>query len=402
MSFGVTSAGFQLMRLQDILSAFTATYIGIYGNPRLGPDGNLDPLSVIGQRVYQEANMLAQAWEGLQLAYNSAFPSLTDVGSLDNVMDLAGLTTKPATATEIVCDCVFSAAGTVPLGALIANSAGSIFECASTITAASGGTFPKTVTCAFLCTVNGPIPCSPTGALTIQTPQAYWTSVAIHGAAIASIVIGSNQETLAEARIRRKNSLMIAGSATLEAIRSAILNNVSSVTACLVQENYTDTTDSNGNLPHSIHIYCQGAGTSDEKLAIAQQIWAKRAGGINMNGGISQNITDSTGKAQTMLFDYNTNYVVNLQVNYSLYAGDPNPAPTDIPTALSNAIQSVFNGQAIGENVIFYRVLGACAAVPGIIINSLSLERGGIYYPADVPVAPSAIAVMGTLEIWVT
>lgn len=381
MSFGVTTSGFSLKRFQDIVSDLQAAYIGIYGNPNLAPD------SIIGQRIGLEANALSLAWEGLQLAYNAAFPSLSDVGSMPNVMALAGLTMKAATPTELVCNCVFSASGTIPIGALIADVNGNYFSAVSAIVASGSGTFSGT----FACTVNGPtsLPATlnpSTYPLAIQTPESNWSTVAI-----VSATIGNNQETLAEARVHRANSLMIAGSATLEAIRSAVLNNVLTVTACIAIENDTDAIDINGNLPHSIAVICQSADQgSAEKLAIAQQIWEKRSGGINMNGTVSQTITDSTGRNQTIKFSYVTSTGVTVVINYSLFPGDPNPPPIDIPGALNAAIASAFSAQAIGEDVLYFRVAGALSTVPGTKVNTLTLNGSA----ANVSISAYSIGVL--------
>jgi hypothetical protein len=390
--WGVVSSGFALKRLADIQADFQTAYNAIYGNPNLAPD------SVIGQRLALESNALAEAWEGLQLAYNCAFPSLTDEGGIDNVMSLAGLTRLPATATVLYCDCVFSNAGTIAAGKLIADSAGDVFAAVSDIVASVSGTYQGY----FACVATGPIQPAPTDTLTINTPVSNWTGVSIHGSLAASITVGRNQETLAESRIRRANSLLVAGSATLEAIRAAIIQNVSTVTTCIVDENYTDTTDINGNLPHSIAVVCQsttpgnGSPGSGDQVAIANQIWAKRAGGINMNGNISQAITDSTGKTQTIKFAYVTQLSVAVAVSYTSFSEET--PPTNVLTALTNAIQAVFSAQLIGEDVINGRVAGACYSVPGIKGITVTLTpSGGSPTTGDVSIPQFSIATMGTI-----
>ena len=150
--FGIQSTGFVLKRFQNIKSDLQAAYQGLYNNPNLADD------SIIGQRIVLNSNDLAQCWEGLQLAYNAPFAALTDEGSIDNVMAAAGLTRKPATATVVTVDCVFSGAATIPTGALVQNSAGVAFELLSAINAAGAGTIQAT----FACTVTGAVPC-PTG-----------------------------------------------------------------------------------------------------------------------------------------------------------------------------------------------------------------------------------------------
>jgi hypothetical protein len=376
------------MRSQDILSALQYAYKGIYGSPNLAPD------SVIGQRINLEVQILALAWEGLELAYNAAFPSLCDEGSIDNVMMLAGLTRLPATPTVITCDCVFTQAATIPAGSLVANSAGSIFAAVADIIALA----PGSVTGNFACIETGPVPC-PSPTLTIQTPVTGWECVAVgsyYGDTSAYVEVGSNLETLAEARARRMSSLLIPGSGTLESIRSAVLNNVSSVNECLAVENDTNSTDTNGLPPHSIEIICQSADTGPaEQAAIAAQIWAKRAAGITMHGTTSVTVTDSRGRAHTVKFSYSTRTEVNVAVTYSLFPEDPTPPPLSVSTALAVAITAAFDAQAIGEDVLFNRILGAAASVPGIRINTLTLDGG----TSDITITEFSRGVVGIISI---
>ena len=388
--YGVISSGFALKCLTDLLAEYTTAYQAILGDPPLGADGNLDSQSVVGHRADLETNALSLLWEGLQLAYNSAFPSLCDEGSIDNVMYLAGLTRKPATPTVLLCDCVFSDAGTVPTGALIANKAGSIFEAVSDIVATGAGTFTGN----FACIETGPTPCPPSDPLTIQTPESNWTSVAIHDADFGSVSLGTNQETLAEARVRRANSLMIAGNATLAAIAAAVENNVSTVAYCVGIDNVTNPESVTAPGYIDIIVQSQNDVPDDvEKQAIADQIWAKRAGGILMQGSISKTVTDSTGKTQTVKFDYVTSTTIAVVVNYSLFPKDPTPPPSDIGGALTAALTAAFAAQAIGEDVLYLRIAGACSAVPGIKINSLTLNGSS----ANVTVTAFSRGVLGTV-----
>jgi uncharacterized phage protein gp47/JayE len=91
----------------------------------------------------------------------------------------------------------------------------------------------------FLSQAYGPIP-APVGSLTdILTPVAGWTSLTNFKAGVT----GREQETDVELRLRRLNSLRISGTATVEAIRARLLQEVSGVTSVLVFENVTITQD---------------------------------------------------------------------------------------------------------------------------------------------------------------
>lgn len=65
-----------------------------------------------------------------------------------------------------------------------------------------------------------------------------------------------------------------------ESIRSYLLQHVENIISVNVYENYTDTVDSEGRLPHSIEVIAEGGKDDD----IAYGILARRAGGIQTNG----------------------------------------------------------------------------------------------------------------------
>lgn len=87
----------------------------------------------------------------------------------------------------------------------------------------------------FLCQDFGPIPCPANSLTEILTPIGGWASINNPKAG----VIGRFIETDSELRIRRANSIRLAGNATVEAIRARLLQNVPGVTSALVFENET-------------------------------------------------------------------------------------------------------------------------------------------------------------------
>ena len=87
----------------------------------------------------------------------------------------------------------------------------------------------------FRCLDVGPIACPANSLTEILTPIGGWTSVTNPTAGVTGRFI----ETDAELRIRRANSIRLAGNATVEAIRAHLLQNVTGVTSALVFENQT-------------------------------------------------------------------------------------------------------------------------------------------------------------------
>ncbi|MEM3318255.1 MAG: baseplate J/gp47 family protein, partial [Thermoplasmatales archaeon] len=89
----------------------------------------------------------------------------------------------------------------------------------------------------FLAQTYGPIP-APANSLTqIMTPISGWDSITNYQAGVT----GRNIENDAEFRIRRLNSLRVQGSATVEAIRARLLQEVPNVTSVTIFENVTMT-----------------------------------------------------------------------------------------------------------------------------------------------------------------
>ena len=87
----------------------------------------------------------------------------------------------------------------------------------------------------FLCQNFGPIPCPANSLTEILTPIGGWVSINNPKAGVTGRFI----ETDSELRIRRANSIRLAGNATVEAIRAHLLQNVPGVTSALVFENET-------------------------------------------------------------------------------------------------------------------------------------------------------------------
>lgn len=95
--------------------------------------------------------------------------------------------------------------------------------------------FSQSSPVAFLCQDFGPVPCPANSLTEILTPIGGWVSINNPKAGVTGRFI----ETDSELRIRRANSIRLAGNATVEAIRAHLLQNVPGVTSALVFENNT-------------------------------------------------------------------------------------------------------------------------------------------------------------------
>jgi hypothetical protein len=99
MTFGLTPSGFNAMRLADVQQFLQDAFIAQFGNI------NLDPQSVFGQEIGVLSKSFADMWENLEDVYFSQYPNSASGTSLDNVVQLNGITRLPATQTSVIASC---------------------------------------------------------------------------------------------------------------------------------------------------------------------------------------------------------------------------------------------------------------------------------------------------------
>ena len=114
----------------------------------------------------------------------------------------------------------------------------------------------------------------------------------------AATSIGQNEETDAQLRVRRQQSVAIASNGYLNGLLGTVLN-ISGVTEAVLYENYTDSTDGNGIPPHGIWLIVNGGANTD----IANAIYTKKDPGANMKGSVTENIITQSGGLFVAQFD---------------------------------------------------------------------------------------------------
>ena len=115
--FGLTPFGFNAMRLADIKQSLEDAFIAQFG------DINLDPQSVFGQEIGVLSKSFADLWENLEDVYFSQYPNSASGVSLDNVVQLNGITRLPATQTSVTATCDGIEGTYIPINSLARISA---------------------------------------------------------------------------------------------------------------------------------------------------------------------------------------------------------------------------------------------------------------------------------------
>lgn len=230
--------------------------------------------------------------------------------------------------------------------------------------------------CAMTCTTTGPKSANAKTLNVVDTP----VGGLIRTFNIDDAVIGRDEETDAELRIRRNLSVTTSRSATVDAIRNRILElngdsyqALPQLTDVIVYENDTDFTDAKGIEPHRIMAVVRQEGdvtTRDQE--IIDTLRAAKAGGIgtsfgNAVGGnaVSGTSYDSTGIAHAIYFARPSGVTIYLILEN--FATD-STYPADGDSQLKTLLAAYGNTLGVGISVIVHPTLEAqIALISGII-----------------------------------
>lgn len=191
----------------------------------------------------------------------------------------------------------------------------------------------------------------PVGALIhIDTPIDGWDEVynLIAGAT------GRNAETDTELRARHASSVRATGSATVEAIKSRMLQDVDSVTSVAIYENRSMYPTPDGQPSHSFETVVVGGNDAD----VAAQLWITKPAGIETYGNTSVLVEDTAGDLQEIKFSRPVQQYIWVNVSVD----DLNIEET-LPTTASAAIKQAIVDYAVanignGDDVILQRLEG--------------------------------------------
>lgn len=204
-------------------------------------------------------------------------------------------------------------------------------------------------------------------------------------------IIGNDIENDAHLRARRKSSLSLSGSGTLDAIRAAILN-ITGVTSASIYENNTDIESPEGLPPHSFKVLVSGG---DDQL-IANIIWQKKPAGIRSFGNVTIMVKDSNGKEHNISFSRSVKRYVYAKVTIT----KDNMFIDDSISVIQDNIASHINRLGAGYNVILKSLYCPIFEQSGIlaadIVIGSSLDEG------KVPTLSNNDIIVGVEEVALT
>lgn len=219
--------------------------------------------------------------------------------------------------------------------------------------------------------VTGPVLVNATIIDTIVNPVSGLTSVSN----LAEGTEGRDVEADAELRIRVTEAIQ--GAATVEAIRSRLLDEVAGVSTVTVIDNREDITVG-GLPPHSFKAIVQGGDDQE----IADKIWEVGPAGIETEGSTTKTVVDSMGNNQTIKFSRPTSQYAHVKATLTLYSEESLGSGAE--DAIKAAILAFGDAFRIGEDMLWQRFLGPIfGATPGI--QSIVMDLDVTPNPGDSP-----------------
>ena len=320
--------GLQVITQNERVGNLTQSFQEIYGE-----DINVESNSPDGQIINIFAQSLEDFYELLSQV-NASFDPDQAIGTvLDQRCAINGIQRKAGTYTYVTIDVTTDRSVTLdgvdqvaPEQAYtVSDGEGNLFVLSATSPIGAG-----TSSLVFRALNVGNVEVLPNTIINPVTIILGVKSVNNPGGALQQ---GVNEETDAELRERRKQSVSISNQGYTDGLLAALLN-IEDVTSANVYQNRTSTTDADGIPGHSIWVVVRG-GTNEE---IGEVMDNKVAGGVGMKGSTSVNVPQADGTNAVYYFDRPTGELLYASIDITPLNGQV--IDTD---ALKDSIVSHFN-----------------------------------------------------------
>lgn len=405
-TYGIDSLlGFRLKQLRDIKADLQALVLQIK-DPDTDETLNVDldendPLVQILNDMVDDDTAL---WELLQACYNQYNPLVAAGPSLSGLVQLNGIERKTGTPSTVSLTLTGVSGTIIASGSQVTDTNNTvIWETLTTVTISSG-----TATVNAQSTTNGIFLYEPGEINKIITVITGWTSVVNE----SSTTVGTEDETDASLRQRRKISTTTPAQSIPEAIYSAILN-VNDVTACKIYINNTLTVNSLGIPGKNLAAVVIG-GTDDD---VAEVLFTRVGAAVSTYGTTTVTFTDTMGITTNINFTRPTQIPIYVRISITIL--DASTFPSDgtdqikenivlFATSGASAIgitENLFEqtGFIPGESVVASKLYTPVNVIPGLKINSLQISSDGVSFSTnDVTIAWNQISSFSTNNIGIT
>ena len=220
-------------------------------------------------------------------------------------------------------------------------------------------------------------------------------------------ITGRNLETDAELRIRRRNSLNIIASGTLNAILSHIIQDIPEVSAAFIFENATDLEDAFGRPPHSFELIVAAVDTTAVNLKIANKLWERKPAGIATFGTTAISVKDSNNKDQDVRFSRVVYKYAFFLMNCNT-AGADQPFPSNGKDLIKAEILRLGGLLTFGSDFLIQVFAAAGYAAGGVTTVTLQIGIGDdpnvfpTMYNTNLTINPNELLVFAAHRIVIT
>lgn len=366
----------------DIRAQVEAEFKAVFGNDLITEPST--PQGALITRITEERSAIAR--NNAELA-NQINPSLSGGIFLDGLTALTGGMRRSSVKSVIQSAIFGGVPGTIiPIGSLAESLEGEQFETTSNLII--GGT--GVVTGSLRAVNSGEISVPVGGLNTVASSVLGWETITNPYAA----VIGRDQESDAQLRRRRRQTLALQTTSINEAIVSRLYD-LDSVHSLYYLENYENTTQVIDGItlqPHSIWVCVYGGEDED----IAQALFDTKTAGGGYNGIVTAFATDSTnGRKYQVKFDRPEEVNVFVRVTAQSNTLD---LQTIIPDLVMNYVNGFLEGDTsfrVGADVSPFEISGAInQQQPYISVRNIELSTGGgIWSSSTLEIAPNQIAL---------
>jgi uncharacterized phage protein gp47/JayE len=398
MTNSIDETGLVLESLTDIVAGLELGFKEIYGDQI-----NVDANSPDGQMINIFAQAKIDMLDVISGVYNSFSPTSAIGSTLDQRCALNGVIRKGATRTTvqvtITTDRAVALVGLDTVGGIpftVSDGTGNRFNLVTGLTTTTGVN-----TLLFSAEESGAVEIIENAIVNIDTVTLGVLSANNPGGAI---IQGIDEETDAQLRFRRAQSVSNPSTGYLEGLTSALLA-IEGVLYAVVFENNTSIVDANNIPGHSIWPIVDGGLNS----AIADVIYRKRNAGCGMYYGTGP--TGPTGTAQTESIVQINGTTINILFSrptyYDLYID-----LTVTSKQVGHSIDTNFIKNSIYENIVYginemadYSQIAAHVKTidPLAVITEGAVGDGPL--PTDSYIAPPSIDgrwIISTGKITVT
>lgn len=360
MMAGLTREGFTALSYQELKKRIS-TRLNTFS-----PGIDLSTESPDGQLVEIFSFELAQAWNELDLVYNSYNPNIATGAGLRNIGLISGLPYGAATRSQVTVELGGVAGTIVPKGSIVANAQG------KELVTASDATVPSSVLA--IAKTSGGVSVELGEVTTIISSISGWNTVNNPVGGLA----GSVAQTEPQYRNLRNKTVMRNHTGAEEVIRARLLEELGIEQTAVVNNDSLDETAPDGTPPQTIHVVVGEIENNITDLEIARVILRTKGLGCPTYGSTEVLLNDSQGHPHKVRFSKATAKNIFMSIEVKFLDDDSGGATEQIEAALIQHINSL----DAEEDVVWSRLFALITPYAKAQVNKLEISTDGVNFVA--------------------